>query len=226
MITVFLPCRKGSQRIKNKNTRPFAEIDGGLTRLKLEQLSKLCGVSEIILSTNDEEIIEIGKSTNISHLQIDRRPEDLCSNDATTDDLIKYVPTLTKNEHILWTHVTSPFIKTQTYEDAINKYFEVIKDKYDSLMSVTKLQTFIWDQNGPLNYNREVRKWPFTQSLAPVYEVNSGIFISSHDNYIACDDRIGNKPYLYSLDHREAFDIDWEDDYQMAETMFKQSLRS
>ena len=29
-IAFFLPTRKGSERVKNKNTRPFAGIEGGL----------------------------------------------------------------------------------------------------------------------------------------------------------------------------------------------------
>ncbi len=52
-ITVFLPTRKGSQRVKNKNTKPFAEYKGGLLELKLKQLS-LIDVDQVILSTNDE----------------------------------------------------------------------------------------------------------------------------------------------------------------------------
>jgi len=225
MITVFLPCRKGSQRVKNKNIRPFAGIDGGLARIKLEQISKIDGVREVILSTNDEEIIQIGNSLDIPHLRIDRRPEYLCANDTTTDELINYVSTLTNADHILWTHVTSPFIDVKSYNDAITKYFEILKRGFDSLMSVTKLQTFVWDKNGPLNYDREVIKWPFTQSLEPIYEVNSGIFISSRKNYITFNDRIGMNPYLHILDGREAFDIDWEDDFSTAEKMFNESSR-
>ncbi|MBU4014666.1 acylneuraminate cytidylyltransferase family protein [Patescibacteria group bacterium] len=200
--------------------RPFAGIDGGLARIKLEQLSKMKMVDEIILSTNDKDIIDIGQRLDIPQLKIDRRPEHLCTNETTTDDLIKYVPSLTQNEHILWTHVTSPFIQAKSYEAAIRIYFNNSTSEFDSLMSVTKLQTFIWDQNGPINYDREQQKWPFTQSLPPLYEVNSGIFISSRNNYIALNDRIGKKPYLYILDGKESFDIDWEEDFAIAEKMY------
>ena len=34
MITAFLPCRKGSQRIPDKNVKPFAGIEGGLLKIK------------------------------------------------------------------------------------------------------------------------------------------------------------------------------------------------
>ena len=34
-VHVFLPCRAGSQRVPGKNTRPFGDLPGGLTELKL-----------------------------------------------------------------------------------------------------------------------------------------------------------------------------------------------
>ena len=37
-IAFFLPTRKGSERVKNKNTRPFAGIQGGLMENKIRQL--------------------------------------------------------------------------------------------------------------------------------------------------------------------------------------------
>jgi CMP-N-acetylneuraminic acid synthetase len=61
---VFLPCRKGSQRVPNKNTRPFAGVDGGLLRIKLEELLKAKLIDKIILSSNDAEVLQIGKEFN------------------------------------------------------------------------------------------------------------------------------------------------------------------
>ena len=53
-IAFFLPTRKGSERVKNKNTRPFAGIEGGLIENKIRQLLCCEKIDEIILSTNDE----------------------------------------------------------------------------------------------------------------------------------------------------------------------------
>lgn len=40
-IAFFLPTRKGSERVKNKNTKPFAGIEGGLMENKIKQLVEL-----------------------------------------------------------------------------------------------------------------------------------------------------------------------------------------
>ena len=57
IIKAFLPCRSGSQRIKNKNTRKFSKFKFGLFQLKVEQLIKVKELSEIIISTDDTKII-------------------------------------------------------------------------------------------------------------------------------------------------------------------------
>lgn len=38
-IAFFLPTRKGSERVKNKNTRPFADIEGGLVENKIKTIA-------------------------------------------------------------------------------------------------------------------------------------------------------------------------------------------
>ena len=37
-VAFYLPTRKGSERVINKNTKPFAGIEGGLVENKVKQL--------------------------------------------------------------------------------------------------------------------------------------------------------------------------------------------
>lgn len=221
-VSVFLPCRAGSERVPNKNTKEFAGISGGLLKIKLSQLAGANLINEIILSTNDDEVYRIAKEIKSEKILMDKRPENLATSATSTDDLIKYVPKIIKDSHILWTHVTSPFIDSCIYDKAIEKYFSLIKaTEYDSLMSVTKIQTFLWKNGKALNYDRSFEKWPRTQTLEAIYEVNSGFFISSRDNYVKYEDRIGRTPFLYELDSSISFDIDWPDDFELAQIIFE-----
>ena len=102
-IAFFLPARKGSERVKNKNTRSFAGIEGGLVENKIRQLLSTKHVDEIILSTNDEVCMEVAqKFTLDSRLRIVARPDNLCLSSTNLQDLICYVPTITDADHILW----------------------------------------------------------------------------------------------------------------------------
>jgi CMP-N-acetylneuraminic acid synthetase len=219
-IIAFLPIRKGSQRIKNKNTKDFANIKGGLTYIKLSQLLKVKSINKIIVSTNDDEVKAIAKAFNNDKIIIDNRADILSSAKTSTDDLVCYVPTLIDEGIVIWTHVTSPFITEDRYEKAIESYFKNI-NRYDSLMSVTKIQKFIWNKSNPITYDRREEKWPRTQSLEPVYEINSGIFIANISIYQTLKDRIGKKPFFYTLDEKESYDIDWEENFEIAEMIWK-----
>ncbi len=221
MITVFLPCRAGSQRIPKKNTRSFCGIEGGLLRIKLKQLLDIKMVDQIVLSTNDDEVIDIAKGIS-DKINIDIRPEYLASSSTSTDDLIKYVPTIINEGHVLWTHVTSPFLTEAHYQQAIKDYQLLLKEGiYDSLMSVNKVKSFLWDSKGSINYDRSLEKWPRTQTIQDVYEINSGIFLNSIANYLKFGDRIGQSPMFFETAGYASFDIDWPHDFDLAELIFK-----
>jgi CMP-N-acetylneuraminic acid synthetase len=221
MITVFLPCRSGSERVPEKNTKSFAGVDGGLLRIKLNQLLKVKLVDQILLSTNDLKVIEV--ATNLSsRIIIDKRPEHLALSSTSTDDLINYVPNIIKDGHVLWTHTTSPFLTHEIYDKAIALYLENLHEGInDSLMTVNKLQTFLWDDKGSFNYDSSKEKWPRTQTLPELFELNSGMFISSVANYKRLKDRIGSKPFLMDTKGYTSFDIDWPEDFVLGEMIYR-----
>lgn len=218
-VNVFLPMRAGSERVLKKNTKNFAGIDGGLCKIKLRQLVACDFVETIFISTDDPEVIEISNGFNSKKIKVILRPTELASSSTSTDDLIKYVPKILPNGHILWTHVTSPFIGPDIYYQIIEAYFKNL-DRFDSLMTVTKLQKFIWNDCEPVSYDRSLEKWPRTQTLDPLWEVNSGAFVAPKAVYEVSMDRIGNKPYLFELSAESSFDIDWLPDFKIAEAMY------
>lgn len=221
MISAFLPCRLGSQRVPNKNIRVFAGIEGGLLKIKLDQLCSSKKIDNIVLSSNDPRILEFASKYKDSRLIIDERPDYLGSNQTTTDELIKYVPSVISEGHVLWTHVTSPFLKEGDYNQIIECYFKQLEDGYDSLMTVLKLQTFIWDKKKPVSYERNGLKWPMTQNIEPLFEVDSGVFLSSINNYKEYNDRIGKTPFLYEQEKNKSIDIDWPEDFIFAERLWE-----
>lgn len=226
----FLPTRKGSERVKNKNTRPFAGKEGGILRIKLEQLLAVKRVKDIIVSTNDKSTIEVAESMHNPRIKVIHRPEDLCLSSTVIEDFINYIPTIVDAEHIFWVHATAPFADTDILNMALDTYENEIlsKNNYDSLLSVSKIQQFIWskEENKCINYDRNIIKWPRTQDLTPLYEINHAFYINSKENYFKYHDRIGNKPLLFELDKIHSFDIDWEDDFAIAEIMYNSKKAS
>jgi CMP-N-acetylneuraminic acid synthetase len=221
MITIFLPCRLGSQRVPDKNIRDFSGIKGGLLKIKLDQLCNTDKVEAIVVSSNDPRVLEFAKNFKDSRIIVDERPDSLGSNTTTTDELIKYVPSIIPDGDILWTHVTSPFINENDYKKIIESYSDALNKGYDSLMTVLKIQGFIWNKSKPISYERNNLKWPMTQNIEPLFEIDSGVFLSSIDNYKKFDDRIGKTPFLYEQDKSKSIDIDWPEDFVFAEKLWK-----
>lgn len=223
-VRCFLPCRKGSERVPRKNIRPFAEFSGGLLEIKLKQLLESKVIEEVVLSTNDEEILDFAISLSNERLRVHRRDERLCMSETSTDDLVGHAVALIPEGHILWTHVTSPFLSADIYDLLVGRYLSAIEDGYDSLMTTTLTHGFFWDESGPVNYDRKHEKWPRTQTIQPLHEVNSAVFLSSADNYRNLGDRIGAHPLLYPLDKIAGFDVDWPEDFALGECIVKSGL--
>ena len=221
-IAFYLPVRAGSERVKNKNTRPFAGIDGGLLANKLRQLSEMKLASEVILSTNDPACMDIAKGFvgRFAGLRIIKRPDALCSSSTKLEDVIRYVYGITDAEHILWGHVTTPLVNASIYDEAIRVYEKALAEGYDSLVSVNKFQNFLLNGEGKMVNNDTLLEWPRTQDLTPLYEINHAIFLCSRALYKQ-GRRTGKRPKLFSFDKLRSHDIDWEEDFIVGEQLYK-----
>ena len=56
-ITAVIPIRTGSQRVRDKNLRPFG--DTNLMELKIKTLLQVLELTSIVVNTNSEEAISI-----------------------------------------------------------------------------------------------------------------------------------------------------------------------
>ncbi len=217
----FLPCRSGSERVKKKNTREFCGIEGGLTRIKLQQLARVPELASIIVSTNDPDVVDIARvvaAETGAAIDIIDRPEHLGTSQTRTDDLILYAAEIAPAGALLWTHTTSPFCRAELYSRAIAAHAEgLAAGTHDSLMSVSPIRSFVWTADGPLNYDRAKEKWPRTQTLPILYEINSAVFLCDRDLMRRHGDRIAAKPVLFEMDHVDSLEIDWEEDFAFAE---------
>ncbi|NBD33148.1 MAG: acylneuraminate cytidylyltransferase family protein, partial [Cyanobacteria bacterium] len=93
--------------------------------------------------------------------------------------------------------------------------------EHDSLFSVTKLQTRLYDEGGnAINHDPDVLLR--TQDLPPVYEENSNLYLFSAKVLQERKNRIGKKPLLFEIERDEAWDIDEEIDFRIAEFLYRE----
>jgi N-acylneuraminate cytidylyltransferase len=116
-------------------------------------------------------------------------------------------------------------LKTKSLDLAIEKMMLFTENKkHDSVFSVTKLQTRLYDKNTqPFNHNP--KKLIRTQDLDPIFEENSNFYIFSKESFEnAGNKRIGVNPYMHELKKIESLDIDEKEDFLIAETLYKLGL--
>ena len=216
-ITALLPMKGHSERVPNKNMRLFAGRP--LYHCVAQVLQEASMIESIVINT-DSDVIAEDAIKYFSKIKIIDRPVKLQGDMVPMNDIIAYDLSVCEGDHFLQTHSTNPLLRLETLESAVEEYFNVL-DKYDSLFSVTKLQTRLyWESGEPVNHNpQELLR---TQDLPPLFEENSNFFIFSKSSFHVADNkRIGIKPRMFTMDKLEAIDIDEEEDFILAETLMK-----
>ena len=213
MISFFLPIRKGSKRIINKNFKSLPGYKFGLTELKIIQLKKFKNLSkkhfpnldfEFVVSTNCKKVILYLKK--YSWIKLHLRPNNLASDDSL-DKLIKFVPKICVGNFVLWTHVTSPKFDHLEYLKFLKIFLRKSKT-YKSAFSADKLQKFIFNNKKWISHVKSKKKWPRTQDLTPMYVANSAAFIASKKIYLNNADRICSNPLPIVSTDDKGMDID------------------
>jgi CMP-N-acetylneuraminic acid synthetase len=129
-----------------------------------------------------------------------------------------------KSKFYIQTHSTNPLLSIESLTNSL-KFFKENFPTYDSLFSVSKKQTRLWDSLArPINHNQNILIR--TQDLPPIYEENSCIYIFEREYLIKNCNRIGMRPFLFEIDQYESIDIDEAEDFEFAEKMFQFNKKS
>ena len=63
-LTALIAVRRGSQRVKNKNIKPFA--DSNLLEIKIKMLKSLGIVGEIVVNSDSDKMLKIAENYDVS----------------------------------------------------------------------------------------------------------------------------------------------------------------
>ena len=213
--------RHHSQRVPGKNYRPLAGKP--LFHHIIETLLAVPEIEEIVVDTDSEPVMD-GLRRFFPQVKIINRPEHLRADNIPMNDILLHDTELFPADFYLQTHSTNPLLKAETVSRAIQLLLANYP-KHDSLFSVTRLQTRLYDRDGnAINHNpRELIQ---TQDLPPVYEENSCIYIFNRANLAAKRHRISDKPMMFEIDADEAWDIDEELDFAITDFLLSRQLKN
>lgn len=215
-IVALVPMRHHSQRVAGKNYRPLAGKP--LYQHILDSLLKVPSVTQVVVDTDSSTIIE-GLRQNYPQVLIIERPEHLRPDATPMNEVLIYDTSQVEADFYLQTHSTNPLLRPESISGAIEAFLKNYP-ACDSLFSVTRLQTRLWDQLGrAINHNPAILLQ--TQDLPPVYEENSCLYIFTRQTLLARRNRLGERPMMYEISAAEAWDIDDELDFAVVDTLMK-----
>lgn len=227
-VVAVVPCRAGSERVKDKNTRPFAGFEGGLLELKLKQLANVAEIDKIVVSTNDPSVVEITEEfrrTSEKPIVINERPDELASSSTPMSRFIQYAAELEEDGTMLMTHVTHPLVTSETFSELIAAWREAESAGHDSLITATRLHAFLWDENAQaFNYDDSEERWPRSQDIDPLFEINHAAYLMPFVRMREVGDRVGTNPRIYEMEQDVAMDIDWEHQFELLEDIVTAKL--
>ena len=219
-IVALVPMRHHSERVPGKNYRPLAGKP--LFHWILETLLAVPAIAEVVVDT-DSPVITQGIQEHFPGIRVLARPEHLRDGRIPMNEVLLHDVRQVPADFYLQTHSTNPLLRAETVARAIQTFLDHYP-AYDSLFSVTRIQTRLWDQLArPINHNPAILLR--TQDLPPVYEENSCIYIFSRDLLERRRNRIGERPYLFEIPAEEALDIDEEIDFLMADFLARRRNR-
>jgi len=207
-VVAFLPAKGSSSRIKSKNLKL---LDGTpLFLYTLKNLVQYEFIDEVYLDTESEEVIELASEVDCKIL---KRNSELSSN--ATDGNMLFLNEIAHVQADIYIQVlcTSPFISGEKIKQGV----ELLKNtdnEYDSVVLVRKEKLYTWNNSGPVY---DINKIPNSVDLDDTIIETMGLYISKREVALSTNRRIGNKPYLMEASPLEAIDVNWPEDFKLAE---------
>ena len=216
-IAAIVPMRHNSERVPGKNYRDFAGKP--LYHRVINALLACEAISEVVIDTDSPNILE-DAAKHFPQVTLLKRPANLQDGAIPMNDVLLNSISQLKADFFLQTHSTNPLLSPESVQRGVDLFLENYPI-YDSLFSVTRLQTRLWDPlSRAVNHNPNILLR--TQDLPPIYEENSCLYIFSEDIIRRKHNRIGDRPYMLEIPSEEAQDIDVDLDFRIAEFLYKE----
>lgn len=219
-IKALIPVRSGSQRVKNKNIKPFA--GSSLLEIKIKQLQRIHGLDGIVVNSNDAEMLALADSLGAETV---KRDEYFATSMVPINEVYENMAQNLDADVVLFADCTNPLVKDETVT-AVLREWKSLDKIYDSVATVHSVKEFMWLDGKPLNYDASNK--PKSQDLPDIQALNYAVHILPRELMIKKRDIVGYRPKFMEISEIEATDIDTPMDFEFAEFVynnFKKNLR-
>ncbi|GGD41416.1 hypothetical protein GCM10012288_14410 [Malaciobacter pacificus] len=217
----IIPARGGSKRLPRKNV---LDLSGKpLIVWSIEAGLKSKYISDVVVSSDDEEILEIAKESNAKTI---KRPQEFASDTATTFDTLKHtIENMKEYEYVVLLQPTSPLRNEKHIDEAI-KLLE--KKNADAVISVCKMEhSPLWsntldDDLSMISFLSDEVLNKRSQDLPNYFRLNGAIYICNTSKFLENKGFfLKENIFAYIMENDVSIDIDEKLDFIIANELMK-----
>ena len=207
---VFVPVKGSSERIPSKNLQL---LDGKpLFIHTLEKLSSLEDV-DVFLDTESDKVAQL--ASHLDRVNIMMRDPLLANNRTDGNRLFLNEVSHCSHDVIVQHLCTSPFVELDTIRQAISVVSGwKISSEYDSALLVRRDKQYLWKDGQPVYDKHNI---PNSVDLEDAIIETMGLYAVAREAALSTLRRIGDKPYLLYASPLEAIDVNWPEDFDLAQ---------
>ena len=214
-VAAFVPIKLNNERAPGKNTKRFGDGTPLITHF-LKTLTRVPEIDELYVFCSKKEI----EDYLVPGAHYLKRPDYLDTKEATPQDIIRSFMSVVDADVYMVCHCTSPFVKAERFSECIRK---VCKEGYDSAFTGERIQRLMWTNGQPLNF--DAANVPRTQDLPVYYNEVSAAYVFKRETFETLHRRIGLNPYICEVSGVECVDIDYPEDFEIANAIYMSILK-
>ena len=186
----IIPAKGNSKGVPRKNALLLPHT--------IEIAQRAYCVDHILVSTNDEEIVDIAHRRGVG---IVWRPPELCTDGASSESALLHVLENIdyEPEYITFLQCTSPLTEP---EDIDSCFTELLGKNGDMAFTVTPVKFNLWDANGAVNHDPSHRK--MRQDSEPQFLETGAVYIMKAKGFLEAKNRFFGK-MVYSMMPRQRY---------------------
>jgi len=216
-MIALIAAKENSERVPNKNTKPFA--DTTLLELKIRQLQTSCAFDQVVVSSDSKVLLD--RAEKLGALPWERAAS-LCQSDTPMGEVYHALADRFFGEFgdmpLAWVQCNNPLVEGPYYTKAVRAW-NAKTDAYDCLVSVHRVHEYLIKDGQPFNFTRF--PWGRSQDQLPMYSLNFAICILRARDMYNWSSLIGKRPLLFEIPRADATDIDWPEDWAYCEAEYK-----
>ena len=222
MTIAIIPARAGSVGIKDKNIRPFCGVP--LLVRAIHAAKQSATVDRVIVTTDSDRYADLCREAGA---EVMMRPAELATGTASSESALLHVlETLraagqTLPDWMVFQQCTSPFTRPEDIDSLLRHVQEA---NADSGFTAVRSHRFLWRvlQDGAaegINHDKSVR--PRRQDREPEFMENGAVYVMKTDGFLRHKHRFFGRTVLLEVPEYQGIEIDSEDDWLIAEGIFR-----